>query len=164
MRSLIARAGFAGLLAVYTLLVVYGYPQLPEMMASNFNGAGDPHAWQTKATFVGLFTAAGVGSFLLVGLSASLIRRTPAHLLSIPNKDYWMAPGRAEQTVATLSNRLLEFCNVSLVGLVHLFHHLCATNVAGNPHLPSGFGWGFAGYMIFTLVWTAWLILSYRRP
>ena len=164
MRSLLARVGFVGLLLVYAALCVYWYPQLPEYVASHFDGAGVADGWQSREGFLAVFTAAGIGSFLLVGLGAPLIKRTPRHLINLPNKDYWLAPERIESTLDLLTTRLLEFSNISLALLIGLFHQLCASNAAGTPGLPGWFGWGFAAYMLYVLVWTVWLMLAYRRP
>ena len=49
-----SRVVFAVLLVVALALLAVYYPQLPERMASHFNGAGRANGWSSKAFFFGV--------------------------------------------------------------------------------------------------------------
>lgn len=74
--------------------------QLPDTVASHFgiNGAADN--WMSKQSFIifyGTVLVSTAALFLFVGLFAHVV---PDNLLNLPNKQYWLAPERRNETYA----------------------------------------------------------------
>lgn len=142
------------LLALAVLQWVHVYPQLPAVMASHFGGHGVPNGWQTKQVF-----------FLLMGIVALIPTIpafiTPRHIammspdkINLPNKAYWLAPERREETWRFIGAQMAWF------GCALLFLLLYGTSQAINANLPGGgrFNWegmryALGGSVLFVILW-----------
>jgi uncharacterized membrane protein len=161
----ISRWVFAALLiAVVAQAVVY-YPQLPERMASHFNGAGQPNAWSPKLGFFGLqaFVVAVVtASFALL---PAWIQRLPARLINLPNKDYWLAPERHATTMASVGAALTWFGCVVLTFILVITWRVIRFNLGLDPVLPaSTLGTLLAGLVICVVLLILRMLYLGRRP
>ena len=67
------------------------WSELPEPFASHFGSGGRPDAFTSKAGFLAAIAIFGGGSVLLVFVSPLLLRFVPSRLISLPNRDYWLA-------------------------------------------------------------------------
>jgi uncharacterized membrane protein len=67
------------------------WSELPEPFASHFGSGGRPDAFTTKLGFMVAIAIFGGGSVLVVFASPFLLRFMPPHLISLPNRDYWLA-------------------------------------------------------------------------
>lgn len=90
------------LIAVFISQCVFYYPNLPEMMATHFNGAGEADGWMAKPNFF-LFE---VGILLLIVLQFTfmpwLIGKMPKAFINMPNKEYWFAEERRAETLGII--------------------------------------------------------------
>lgn len=163
MRQNLAIAGFALLLFLYAVVAYAWWPHTPEVMASHWGAGGVADGWMDRSSFFGVFTLVGVGSALSVALPGFLIHRFPDRLVNIPHREHWLSPERREATLADMRTRLVEFANVTLVGLVALLHVVCQVNLDTDPRLPTAFLPAFVGYMLFTLVWVLLFMRRFRR-
>ena len=77
-------------LAVRVLLV---WSHLPDPMASHFGDGGRPDAFMSRAGFFVAMALVGGGSLAAVFASPILLLITPRKLISLPNRDYWLADG-----------------------------------------------------------------------
>jgi uncharacterized membrane protein len=105
---------FYGLVVVAVSQVVYYYPQLPEVMASHFDGRGSPNDWSSREFFFGIYLAMVV---LVIGIFRVLPNWSLTHSrfgLKIPHRDYWLAPARREQSHTFFRNHML------VMGVIHL--------------------------------------------
>jgi uncharacterized membrane protein len=152
------------LLAIGVLDWVRRYPRLPERMASHFGPHGEVTNWQTKEQFfmtmvvlVGVSFVAGFVVPLLIGIM-------PASMINLPDKQYWLAAERRQETMRYLSMKMGWFaCGV-------LFLHLFVTSEAINANMPShgqfAIGATFAvlfGFLVFMGIWTLLLMRHFRR-
>ncbi len=91
---------FAAILLGASISWWHAYPELPERVASHFNGAGVPNGWMTKDQFFTL-SAFLVALAIFTGLLPPfLISKMNPSLINLPNKEYWLAPGQHDATVA----------------------------------------------------------------
>lgn len=94
-------------LAACLVHLAWYYPRLPETVAAHYDSLGQPDGWTSKATYA---TVLAVIYLLVAGLFLAVwttMRRFPAHLISVPNRDYWMMPARQDYTRAALARNML---------------------------------------------------------
>ena len=152
-----------GILLVMVFQVAYYAPRLPETVASHFGPGGQPDGWSSKSTFLALYgvmVVVTVGPLLLLPL---FLRRIPDHLINLPNKDYWLAPERREETFRIIGVYLLWLANGTLMFLAHLMGVAMAANLEPEPRLGITSWWSFGLYMAFVIGWTPVLLRRFYR-
>ncbi|HUI88427.1 MAG TPA: DUF1648 domain-containing protein [Anaerolineales bacterium] len=137
----------------------------PAQMASHFDFAGRPDHFATKEQFFGfeietMFAAVGLGVLIQV-----LVLITPAEWVNLPNRTYWLAPERREQTVDRLSSFAATLFGIVLLG-IHAGFELAAH---ANLHQPILFNAQLMFVIIAGLfaaggLMLVWLAISFRVP
>jgi len=144
---------------------LYFYPLIPDCMAVHFNASGRADGWGSRDHF---FLTMGIVFALLVALFGGLpmlIRRLPVSLINLPNKDYWLAPERKQQTLDRLIDQLLFVGTMALLLLDGVSYFTFKANLSSKPALPVEWLWGLiAAFLIINVIWTISLIRSFRRP
>ena len=160
-----------GLLVGYALLLVVGaadlawlYPQLPEHLATKFGAGGGAIGWSSRANWLTVhLLSVGFTTALMVGLRFGL-RWIPASLVNVPNRQFWLAPERADQSRALLGDFILVMGLAILGFLIGLQHLTLSANLLAEPRLGNGF-WVVLGlYLAATAGGIAWLYWRFRRP
>ncbi len=98
----LARAILYLLIGVFLAQIVYYYPNLPETVASHFNGLGKPDGWMTKQNFVIFESVLLLIIIFEFTLLPFVIEKMPNSLINLPNKDYWLATERREATLGVI--------------------------------------------------------------
>jgi hypothetical protein len=138
MRGLVASLLFVLLLGAAALWVDTLAERLPDVVAVHFNAQGAGNGFMTRAgcrKFMMLFTV-GAPAFIAC-VTALLPRFLPASMLNIPHRDYWMAPARAAQSIAFLSEQGIWFSCVFLVFLAVVDWMLVKANGQVPPAFPT---------------------------
>ncbi len=156
------------LLALVVLALVqiqhYG-PILPDRVASHFDGSGRANAFQDKAAFMRFYMGLVVLLAAVFGLMPKLIRRLPSSMINLPNRDYWLAPERREETLDVLDDRMAWMGVLVLALVTGLMELTFRTNLTGNPSLPPSLMVPvLVGFVALTLAWTVALLVRFRRP
>jgi uncharacterized membrane protein len=154
-------------LQLYLLLVgfqlgqlIWYAPRLPETVASHFNAAGEPDGWMSRGVFLGFL--AGI-SLLYVALflgAAALVRRAPAAVVSLPNKEYWLAPERAAATRRAIAGELFKVAAATQV-LMIVITQLTVEVGLGRRQTLSDVSWVALVVYVGIVIW--WLIALFRR-
>ena len=108
------RSIFLGLIALAILQVAIYYPQMPDIIASHFDGSGTPNDWAGKTGFFalyGLILALLAIIFLYVPVWSE---KHPKFGMNLPHRDYWLAPEQRAQTLAFFKRQMI------IMGIVHL--------------------------------------------
>ena len=139
-------------------------PSLAEPLATHFDGAGNPNGWMSRNGYVVFMIAFGIGLPLLI---AGLIRVAPAWFpkrLRIPNRAYWLAPERREETLQFL-NAHVAWLSTTMVLFVIAIHHLVlmanASRPVRLPHMPFLVLMG--SFLAVLAVWIGVLWYRFRR-
>lgn len=154
------------LLILIILCVVqaaYYYPRLPSSVASHFNVSGQPDSWSSKDSFVltNIATIAGI-SIICLGI-ASLLRRIPISWINLPNKDYWLAPERKDDTLSTLSMQFGWLACATVALFIAMFQLTILANLSTDKTLGNT-SWLFIGlYLAFTAIWIVRLLRRFAR-
>lgn len=137
--------------------------QLPARMASHFDASGRADGWMARDAFLLTY----LGTLLFVSATFAgvgwLVRRLPAEMISLPNKDYWLAPGRRADTAARFERDMSGFAvatNLLLIATVHLAFR---ANLTPEPNLGSLPMLLVGAYLLYTLVWTVALVARWSR-
>ena len=144
--------------------IAWYYPQLPDQIATHFNGRGQPDGSSGKVGFV-----VGQGFLLVfmpaffVGISC-LIGRLPTSLINVPNRDYWLSPARKAVTLAILHRMMLLFALVMTTFMAGLMHLILAANLGGQRPLGPGFGALVGGQLVSVVALLVWILTRFRRP
>lgn len=144
----------------YAVLVWLAAGQLPERVAIHFGVGGGADGWadrQRAILFFELLTMVPVVFFFL----ALLMRIFPAGAFNLPHRDYWLAPERRVETVATISSQLMWMGCLMVLFLAGVYWLTIEANRLTPPHLPMQ---SFLALLISFLVATgAWMVLFLRR-
>jgi uncharacterized membrane protein len=144
--------------------VAYYYPLLPDRVASHFGASGQPDAWSGKETFVKIYLVAVAFIAVLFPGIGLILRKIPASLINLPNKDYWLSPERKQETVAVLSRQFLWFGSATLLLLLDIFHQSFRVHLGQAQTLEHPVA-SIVGYVLFTTLWSIALIAKFmRRP
>ena len=149
-------------IGVFVAQIFYYYPNLPEMMASHFNGYGAPDGFASKQSFVlleGVILLVIIFEFALLPL---LIEKMPDSLINLPNKDFWLAKER--RAVAFLILRCyFEWLSLALLVLFIAVNGLVFRANINHTNLPPLEMWLILGaFLVFVLAWMIKFIRQFK--
>jgi uncharacterized membrane protein len=157
--------------SIFVFLVVYSllqarlqHSKLPEVIATHFRAGGLANGWQTQShafttglTVIALAALIGFGVPQLVGV-------IPVSLTNLPNKEYWLAPERRENTLAYLKTSFAWFGCALLTFLLFVNELVFRANLVKPQHLnTTAFVTAIFTFLGFVLVWTARLIVHFSK-
>lgn len=141
---------------------LYYYPQLPDWVACRFGASGRPNDWSSKLSLIRVYLLVVIlcaVTFLGVGYAMS---RIPISWFRLPNKDYWLAPQRRQETVDSLFNNLLWFGSATLAFVFYYFHQIIRVNLGKTEALEHT--WLIIGaYSIIMIAWSIVEVLKYDK-
>ncbi len=159
------RIFFVVVLAICIFEIARLWGITPERMAAHFNAQGHPDRFVSKAEFF-WFQIQTLGVTLLVSLLPQvLFLFIPLELVNMPNREYWLAPERRDET----RDRLSSFGSIVFAIILLIIQFAFEIAVYANLQNPIFFN---AGLMIpvmvasFIMIGLAllWLMLSFRVP
>jgi uncharacterized membrane protein len=154
---------FVALLVVAVGQTAIYYSQMPEVLASHFDGAGRPNGHMTRGVFfaihLGIMAILAVSFLLLPGRLRFFSYRS----WSIPNKEYWLAPERREETLLHVQDQTIWCGVVTAAFLILVIQLAIEANLNPPPRLSSAIGWLLVGYFIYIGFWVYRLFRRYLR-
>jgi uncharacterized membrane protein len=160
-----SRVVFAALLVVAAALMAVYYPQLPERMASHFDGAGHANGWTTKAFFFGVQTFVMLLVTLCFAILPQRIQKLPPDKFNLPNKDYWLAPERRAATIASVISAITWFGCATLVFMIAVTWLVIRVNLGFETVLPAApMGALLAGLIACVILLIVRMLYIGRRP
>jgi serine/threonine-protein kinase len=94
--------------------------QLPERVATHFNGSGEPNGWMSRSANQMSMLIFGLVFPLFVVVFCFAARFLPAGLINLPDKDYWLAPERRGETFNYLVGHSLWFSRLAVCFVIGL--------------------------------------------
>ena len=151
-----------GLVLVSLVEAARQWSSAPGRVPSHFDAAGRPNAWASRDEFfliqvgVTLLIAA-----LFVAIPA-LMKLTPARLINLPNKGYWLAPERREETMDRLASSFEVFACATVLLLLVVFELASLAGHGGGPD-TNYFRPVLVAYVVFSVGWTFALIRTFSN-
>ena len=128
---------YAFLILVCLLMMAYYYPQMPQRMASHFAADGSVNGWQSREAFFVLMLLVTSTSAIVGFLAPRHIAARSNARINLPNRDYWLAPERREETMHFISATMAWFaCGILFVLISGTFLALQA-NLAPDRRFNS---------------------------
>lgn len=142
---------------------LYYYPNLPEIIASHFNGTGEADSWMSKQGFI-IFDAI---ILLIVILHFTLLppflKKLPDSLINLPNKKYWLATERRAETFNTLKT-FFEWFAIALLGLFIAVNQLVFQANLAKQNLSAVGIWTIIGiFLTLTIIWLIVLTKHFKK-
>ncbi len=157
---------FIGLLLFTAAFVLSTASSLPERVAAHFDGRGMANGFMLRTHYVVFVLALAIALPLAVVIFLTRIYRRAAHLINVPNRNYWLAPERQDKTVAFLTVHAVWFA--SLLAAFGCFIHwlVLDANTAQPPQLSNSvLFWSAAAFLGGLALWVVVLLLVFwRRP
>lgn len=156
---------------VFVLLGLYAavhfsavYPQLPNVVASHFNGRGAANGWQTKSAFFGVFVGVSLLAALLGFAIPPIVVRIPPQYINLPSKQYWLAPEHRKETLEWLKAYFGWFACALYVLMIVVYDYAAQSNL--HPDHPPGVArlvYTLVGFLAFVIVWLVRMFTRFSR-
>ena len=154
---------FLWLLAAAAAFVWLTSRSLPGVVASHFEGDGFANGFSTRGFYVGLMLGFVLGLPALLVTTLWYTMGSPGARINLPNRDYWLAPERRDETVAWLRGHMVLFGQVLVVFLCYVHWLVVRANAVQPPRLDSP--WmtaGLVAFVAFALVWIRRMMRRFR--
>ncbi len=153
---------FFGLLILATgVQLICFCPQLPERLASRFDGHGKAIEWCSKASFLRSNLVVFLLVVLLFPVLWIILPWIPASMINVPHKDFWLAPERYAYGLTLVRDFLLCMGCLTLMCVAAFMHVTMRANLTAQPNLGYA-PWIIVGlYLSLVLGSVAWF---FRKP
>ena len=154
---------FSALICVAIVQSIYYFPHLPEVMASHFDGLGDPNGWSSKAVFFGIYAGVLVLTIIIFAVIPNKFLHRSKTWLNLPDKEYWLAPERKHQTVAFIRSHLMYFGVVNVLLAIYVVQLVILANFNEQPRLSHTVVWALMIYFAYVAIWLIRFFIRFRR-
>ena len=138
---------------------------LPAQVASHFDAGGNVNSYMTRSNYLLFISLVTFGvPLLIVELNLVLPRFAP-RLVRIPARDYWFAPERRAETIASIgtSGMLTASLITAFMIAVHLL--VVEANRRSPPHIDNELLWVLLGVLVVCILgWQFFRWRRFRRP
>jgi len=159
----VSRIVFVALLVLSVTQAGVYFPQLPDPMASHFDGSGRPNGWSSRASFFGIMLGMNALMAFVFLFAPFFNHRATRRAMSIPNREYWLAPERYADTLMFIKTRMVWMGVATLVLMVGITQMAIAANLGSSGTLTSKVGWLLAAYFVFVAGWLVHFVGTFLR-
>ncbi len=155
---------FGCLLILATIFILFTSQALPERLASHFTASGRPNGFMPRSGYVLFMLGFGVGLPLMMTILQAFTIRNSPNRINLPNRAYWLAPERREETIAFLVNHMVWFGSLLVIFLCFVHWLVVVANSVQPPHLsPVAIITGLVVFIGSTIAWTSALFARFQR-
>lgn len=161
-RFLLAGIILTILIAAAHVYIFYG--KLPDEMASHFDGSGQANDFMSKPAFAVVYLSLVAGMsimFMGIVLFAKLL---PTSLINLPNKEYWLAPERRDQSFSVMFDSMLWIGIATNLFVIGVHHLVILSNLRQQPLAMLPFNVMFVSYIVFVIGFCIYMTFRFRLP
>lgn len=137
---------------------------LPDLVASHFGSSGTANGFMPRAIYIFFMLAFVIGLPVLLVFATSFAIGHPSARINLPNRDYWLAPERRDETILVLRAGIMWFGTLLVAFLCYAHWLVVLANESQPAHLDeSWFVGGLAVFVVATLVWLTVLLGRFRN-
>lgn len=136
---------------------------LPDRVAMHFDLNGTPNGWGSVERHVALMIGLQTFMLLLIDVLPWIVRKVPSEMINIPNREYWLASERREETVVRIGEHCQTLGLTLQVFLVSLGICVGVANLSKPVCLPQQeFLTLMTVFLVAVLGWVVLLIRAFR--
>lgn len=155
---------FFALIALAIVQIAIYYPQMPDVVASHFDGLGEPNDWSGRNGFFGLYIAILTLLVLVFIYAPGWSVKRARFGMKIPNREYWLAPEQLDQTREFFRRQMLVMGVVHLSLAIFAVQLVIQANFDQAPRLHHSIAWALGLYFVILLGWLIHFFLHFRKP
>jgi hypothetical protein len=156
---------FLFLLLVAAIQIAYYTPRLPDKVASHFASDGTPNGWSSKTSLITVYILTLCIITVCFPGTACWIHKIPVTLVSMPYRDYWLAPKRREASFLFIARQLVLLGCATNGFVILVFNDLFQANLQEEVRGISHIFWVlFALYMAYTLYGCIRFFIRFNKP
>ena len=141
--------------------VIYTSYYLPTRVATHFNINNQPDGWMTRNAYLLMILTLLISIPSAISVGISILSKKFSHLINLPNRDYWLAPPRLNDSLDFLAAHGHRLGRLVIVLMTGLHYVVLVANRAEPPALPQS--WFIAIVLGFVLALGLWVLALYRR-
>jgi uncharacterized membrane protein len=141
--------------------VIYTSYYLPTRVATHFNINNQPDGWMTRNAYLLMILTLLISIPSAISVAISILSKKFSHLINLPNRDYWLAPPRLNDSLDFLAAHGHRLGRLVIVLMTGLHYVVLVANRAEPPALPQS--WFIAIVLVFVLALGLWGLALYRR-
>jgi uncharacterized membrane protein len=136
---------------------------LPERVAIHFGLGGLPDSWASNLNSTLLMLGIHALVFVSLYFSPKLLATMPSRWISLPNRNYWLAPERRSEAVAKFSQFMWQFGTAIFLFMLLAGVLTMRANLSEPVRLEEGVLLiGLAIFLAYTAYWTLALLRAFR--
>jgi uncharacterized membrane protein len=136
---------------------------LPPVVASHFDASGVANGAMPRSFYTRFMLALMIGLPVLFAVISRAIAM-PGARINLPNRDYWLAPERRDQTISYLRTHLARVSMVLVVFLCYVHWLVVRANAVQPPHLSNrAILVALGALLVFALIWTRLLVRRFSN-
>ena len=149
------------LMAFSITFVIYTSHYLPSSVATHFNIDNQPDGWMTRNAYLLMILTLLISIPSAISVGIGILSRKFSHLINLPNRDYWLAPPRLNDSLDFLAAHGHRLGRLVIVLMTGLHYVVLVANRAEPAALSQS--WFIAIVLGFVMALGLWVLALYRR-
>ena len=149
------------LMVFAVVFMIYTTRYLPDSVATHFGADNQANGWMSRDGYLLFMLAFLIGISAFVSFVVGTLPRKFPQWTNVPNRDYWLAPVRREESLRYLSAHGKRLGCLIVMMMLGMHYVILKANAVRPPTLPvpafSAVLFGFA----LALIW--WIVRLFRR-
>jgi len=145
-------------------LPLFFYKNLPVTVASHFNVVNKADSWMSRESFLIVQVIITAALSIMFLTTAFLIRKLPKSMINLPNKDYWLADERKDETYSIILRFMYWFGSLTLMFVNAVLLEVYNANIAGKSKINPLIWIYLVVYLIATIFLLIKMVTYFMKP
>ncbi len=151
-------------LAVVVVQMWMWYGHLPDPVPSHFDATGNVDGHMGKFGFYILFGVMHAVFLLGFPLLGRFLKRIPDSMINVPNKEYWLAPERRDETLSANVGLLTAIGWMTSWLFIAIFQLSGQVAIEIRSTIAPEIYWLTGIYVVAVVVGVVWMLRRFRVP